>query len=154
MPPAHLTVAFPLPSVAARLEAVIDFGEDEGIAEDVAAGVLPLVCDLRQQLEGHLASAASGELVRCGDDLLPPADVDQGPFLPYNYVSFLRGCESMDMRIVAAGPGCVLPLWAHQMPARAASSICWRARKRRLSRLHQAPREMWSRCSWSLGASR
>ncbi|EFN51868.1 hypothetical protein CHLNCDRAFT_8246, partial [Chlorella variabilis] len=63
---AHLTVAFPLPSVAARLEAVIDFGEDEGIAEDVAAGVLPLVCDLRQQLEGHLASAASGELVRTG----------------------------------------------------------------------------------------
>ena len=49
---------------AARLEAVIDFGEDEGIADDVAAGVVPLVAALRQRLQGHLAAAASGELVR------------------------------------------------------------------------------------------
>ncbi len=50
----------------ARLEAMIDFGEDEGIADDVAAGVVPLVAALRRQLERHLASAVSGELVRCG----------------------------------------------------------------------------------------
>ncbi|KAI7844301.1 hypothetical protein COHA_002099 [Chlorella ohadii] len=47
----------------ARLEAMIDFGEDEGIADDVAAGVVPLVAALRRQLERHLASAVSGELV-------------------------------------------------------------------------------------------
>ena len=52
--------------LAARLEAVIDFGEDEELADDVAAGVLPLVRALRQRLEAHLAAAAGGELVRCG----------------------------------------------------------------------------------------
>lgn len=56
----------PLPLPPARLEAMIDFGEDEGIADDVAAGVLPQVAALRQQLERHLASAVGGELVRCG----------------------------------------------------------------------------------------
>ena len=35
-------------------------------ADDVAAGVVPLVAALRRQLERHLASAVSGELVRCG----------------------------------------------------------------------------------------
>ncbi|KAL4433646.1 hypothetical protein ABPG75_000087 [Micractinium tetrahymenae] len=50
----------------ARLEAVIDFGEDEEIADDVAAGVLPLVQALQQEVEGHLAAAAGGELVRSG----------------------------------------------------------------------------------------
>ena len=43
---------------------MIDFGEDEGIADEVAAGVVPLVEGLRCQLEAHLAAAASGELVR------------------------------------------------------------------------------------------
>lgn len=49
---------------AARLEAVIDFGEDDGIGDDVAAGVAPLVRALRREVEGHLAAAASGELIR------------------------------------------------------------------------------------------
>jgi tRNA modification GTPase len=51
---------------AARLEAVVDFGEEEGIDLAVAAGVLPLVRALRGELEGHLASAVSGELIRSG----------------------------------------------------------------------------------------
>ncbi|PSC67489.1 tRNA modification GTPase isoform A [Micractinium conductrix] len=50
----------------ARLEAVIDFGEDDGIGDDVAAGVAPLVRALRREVEGHLAAAASGELIRSG----------------------------------------------------------------------------------------
>ncbi|KAI3434459.1 hypothetical protein D9Q98_002536 [Chlorella vulgaris] len=50
----------------ARLEAVVDFGEEEGIDLAVAAGVLPLVRTLRGELEGHLASAVSGELIRSG----------------------------------------------------------------------------------------
>lgn len=49
---------------AARLEAVIDFGEDEGIADDVAAGVAPQVQALRRELQRHLAAAVGGELVR------------------------------------------------------------------------------------------
>lgn len=44
---------------------MIDFGEDEEIADDVAAGVAPLVDTLRRELERHLAAATSGELVRC-----------------------------------------------------------------------------------------
>lgn len=58
----------PSPSMPfpARLEAMIDFGEDEGIADEVAAGVVPQVRALRRQLERHLASAVGGELVRCG----------------------------------------------------------------------------------------
>lgn len=51
-------------TAAARLEAVIDFGEDEGIADDVAAGVVPLVQALRREVQGHLAAATAGELVR------------------------------------------------------------------------------------------
>jgi hypothetical protein len=43
---------------------VIDFGEDEGLGEEVAAGVAPLAGGLRCQLEAHLAAAGSGELVR------------------------------------------------------------------------------------------
>lgn len=43
----------------ANVEAVIDFGEDEGIAEEVAEQVLPRVHHLGQQLRQHLVS---GEL--------------------------------------------------------------------------------------------
>eukprot|EP00887_Chlorella_sp_A99_P005895 scaffold1.g5895.t1 len=56
----------------ARVEAVIDFGEDEGIADDVAAGVVEHARQLRQELQRHLASARralrrwQGELVRVG----------------------------------------------------------------------------------------
>lgn len=49
-----------------RVEAVIDFGEEEGIADDVARGVVPEVTALRQELQGHLAAGAGGELVREG----------------------------------------------------------------------------------------
>ena len=40
----------------ANIEAVIDFGEDEEIAEEVAEQVLPRVRGLRQQLEHHLVN--------------------------------------------------------------------------------------------------
>lgn len=40
----------------ANVEAVIDFGEDEGIAEEVAEQVLPKVQQLRQLLQQHLIS--------------------------------------------------------------------------------------------------
>lgn len=40
----------------ANVEAVIDFGEDEGIAEEVAEQVLPRVQQLRQLLQQHLTN--------------------------------------------------------------------------------------------------
>lgn len=40
----------------ANVEAVIDFGEDEGIAEEVAEQVLPRVQQLEQLLRRHLTS--------------------------------------------------------------------------------------------------
>ena len=43
----------------ANVEAVIDFGEDEDIGEEVAEQVLPRVQELGQQLHQHLASGES-----------------------------------------------------------------------------------------------
>jgi tRNA modification GTPase len=50
----------------ARVEAVIDFGEEEGISNDVAMGVIPEIRGLREELQGHVAAAAGGELIRRG----------------------------------------------------------------------------------------
>jgi tRNA modification GTPase len=50
----------------AHVEAVIDFGEDEEIADEVAAAVIPIVSNLTNDLERHLAAAAGGEVVRQG----------------------------------------------------------------------------------------
>lgn len=50
----------------ARVEAVIDFGEDDGIGDDVAAGVVKDINALRTELETHLAAASGGELLREG----------------------------------------------------------------------------------------
>lgn len=50
----------------AHVEAVIDFGEDEEIADEVAAGVAPTVLALQKELEVHLAAASGGEIVREG----------------------------------------------------------------------------------------
>lgn len=43
----------------ANVEAVIDFGEDEDIAEEVAEQVLPRVQQLCRQLQHHLVSGES-----------------------------------------------------------------------------------------------
>lgn len=43
----------------ANVEAVIDFGEDEGIAEEVAEQVLPKVHELGQVLQQHLVNGTS-----------------------------------------------------------------------------------------------
>ena len=50
----------------ARVEAVIDFGEDEEIAENVAEGVIPHIVKLREDLEAHLVAASGSELIRQG----------------------------------------------------------------------------------------
>ena len=50
----------------ARVEAVIDFGEEEDIADEVAAGVVPEVVALHCQLSAHLRASAGGEIVRQG----------------------------------------------------------------------------------------
>lgn len=47
----------------ANVEAVIDFGEDEGIAEEVAEQVLPRVQHLGQQLRQHLVSGELSSLL-------------------------------------------------------------------------------------------
>ena len=47
----------------ANVEAVIDFGEDEGIAEEVAEQVLPRVQQLGQQLQHHLTSGKHSAVI-------------------------------------------------------------------------------------------
>ena len=51
---------------AAHVEAVLDFGEDEEVADEVFAAVVPSVAALRIELEAHLAAPPRGELVRAG----------------------------------------------------------------------------------------
>jgi tRNA modification GTPase len=50
----------------ARLEAVIDFGEDEGLAQEVAEGVVPLARGLGEEIGAQLAQAWRGEATRRG----------------------------------------------------------------------------------------
>jgi tRNA modification GTPase len=50
----------------AHVEAVIDFGEDDEIADEVASAVIPTVAGLQKELELHLKAAAGGEVVREG----------------------------------------------------------------------------------------
>ena len=47
-------------SCLSHVEAVIDFGEDEQLADDVAAEVLPRVVALQTDLQRHLAAGALG----------------------------------------------------------------------------------------------
>lgn len=47
-------------SCLSHVEAVIDFGEDEQLADDVAAEVLPRVVALQTELQRHLAAGAGG----------------------------------------------------------------------------------------------
>lgn len=51
---------------AAHVEAVLDFGEDEAIADEVFDAVVPDVAVLRDELKVRLASPPRGELVRAG----------------------------------------------------------------------------------------
>lgn len=47
-------------SCLSHVEAVIDFGEDEQLADDVASEVLPRVVALQTELQRHLAAGAGG----------------------------------------------------------------------------------------------
>ena len=49
-----------------RVEAVIDFGEDEEIGDTVAAAVVDDVIALRKELEMHVEASTGGEIVRQG----------------------------------------------------------------------------------------
>ena len=49
----------------ANVEAVIDFGEDENIAEEVAEQVLPRVQHLGRQLQHHLTSGEHNIAITC-----------------------------------------------------------------------------------------
>ena len=58
-------------SCLSHVEAVIDFGEDEQLADDVAAEVLPRVVALQTELQRHLAAGAHeahlvADLLCCG----------------------------------------------------------------------------------------
>ncbi|KAL3155534.1 hypothetical protein ABBQ38_011086 [Trebouxia sp. C0009 RCD-2024] len=83
----------------ANVEAVIDFGEDEGIAEEVAEQVLPKVQQLRQILQQHLVCDRRGELVRSGVKaaIIGPPNVGKSSILNY-----LAGRKAA---IVSAIPG-------------------------------------------------
>jgi tRNA modification GTPase len=83
----------------ARVEAVIDFGEDDGIADEVAAGAAPALRALRRQLEAHLAAGAGGELVRGGVRVAIVGAPNAGKS------SLLNALAGREAAIVSAAPG-------------------------------------------------
>ncbi|GAB4823187.1 hypothetical protein N2152v2_010233 [Parachlorella kessleri] len=83
----------------AATQAVIDFGEDEGIADDVVAGMVPLAHQLRVQLEGHLGGGAAGELIREGVRVVIVGAPNAGKS------SLLNALAGRDAAIVSPLPG-------------------------------------------------
>ena len=83
----------------AHVEAVIDFGEDEEIADDVASAVVPVVTELKKELEIHLAAAAGGEVVREGIRVVLLGAPNAGKS------SLLNALAGRDAAIVADVPG-------------------------------------------------
>lgn len=82
-----------------RVEAVIDFGEDEGIAETVVTDVLPAVVSLREDLENHLSVASAGEIIRQGVRVAILGAPNAGKS------SLLNALVGRDVAIVSAIPG-------------------------------------------------
>ena len=82
-----------------RIEAVIDFGEDEGIAETVVTDVLPAVVSLREELESHLSAASAGEIIRQGVRVAILGAPNAGKS------SLLNALVGRDVAIVSSIPG-------------------------------------------------
>ena len=82
-----------------NIEAVIDFGEDEGIAESVVSDVLPSVVSLCEDLESHLAAASTGEIIRQGVRVAIIGAPNAGKS------SLLNALVGRDMAIVSPIPG-------------------------------------------------
>lgn len=82
-----------------RIEAIIDFGEDEGIADTVADGVTDEVKSLRQELETHMAAGAGGELVRQGVRVALVGPPNAGKS------SLLNALAGREVAIVSSIPG-------------------------------------------------
>uniref|UniRef100_A0A1D1ZN39 TrmE-type G domain-containing protein n=2 Tax=Auxenochlorella protothecoides TaxID=3075 RepID=A0A1D1ZN39_AUXPR len=83
----------------AAVEAVIDFGEDEGIADEVAAGVLPDMRALRAELAGFLGGGQRGQLVRDGVRVALVGPPNAGKS------SLLNALAGRDAAIVSPFPG-------------------------------------------------
>lgn len=82
-----------------QAQAVIDFGEDEGIADEVAAGVLPDMRALRAELAGFLGGGQRGQLVRDGVRVALVGPPNAGKS------SLLNALAGRDAAIVSPFPG-------------------------------------------------
>ncbi|KAK9843799.1 hypothetical protein WJX81_006811 [Elliptochloris bilobata] len=86
-------------SCLAHTEAVIDFGEEEGLAEGVLAGVRPRIAALLSSLEQHLGAGRRGQLVRSGVRVALMGRPNAGKS------SLLNALAGRPAAIVAAQPG-------------------------------------------------
>lgn len=78
---------------------MIDFGEDEGLADEVAAGVLPDMRALRAELAGFLGGGQRGQLVRDGVRVALVGPPNAGKS------SLLNALAGRDAAIVSPFPG-------------------------------------------------
>ncbi|CAL8469865.1 g9407 [Coccomyxa elongata] len=83
----------------AAAEAIIDFGEDEGIALDVAADVRARVAAVRDELARHVTGGRRGELIRSGIKVAIVGPPNAGKS------SLLNVLAARDAAIVSPTPG-------------------------------------------------
>ncbi|BDA43876.1 probable tRNA modification GTPase GTPBP3, mitochondrial [Coccomyxa sp. Obi] len=83
----------------AAAEAIIDFGEDEGIAPDVAADVRARVAAVRAELARHVTGGRRGELIRSGIKVAIVGPPNAGKS------SLLNVLAARDAAIVSPTPG-------------------------------------------------
>lgn len=83
----------------AYLEASFDFSDEGDVAGDVAASVEPILRDLIGEMEGHLASARRGEILREGFKVVIAGPPNAGKS------SLLNALAARDVAIVSDRPG-------------------------------------------------
>jgi tRNA modification GTPase len=83
----------------ARLEAAIDYGEEESLGSGIAANALESLEPLRAELAGHLAAGARAELVRAGARVALVGAPNAGKS------SLLNALAGRDAAITSPAPG-------------------------------------------------
>ncbi|KQT52586.1 MULTISPECIES: tRNA uridine-5-carboxymethylaminomethyl(34) synthesis GTPase MnmE [unclassified Aureimonas] len=83
----------------AHLEASFDFSDEGDVSADVASSVRPMMCQLIEEMDAHLASARRGEILRDGFKVVIAGPPNAGKS------SLLNALAERDVAIVSDRPG-------------------------------------------------